>query len=220
MAAKRREYPEFHPHDRAELRAWLDTHHATSGPIWVIFDKKGARHDRLEYAHAVEEALCYGWIDSVINSIDHTRYRQLFSPRKSTSEWSKLNKTRVAALIKAKLMMPAGKKAIAVAKANGTWEKIDHVEALVMPDDFAKALKKVPTALANFEQASRSVKKMYLHRINSAVRPETRVKRIAQVMEWAKAGVRPGIVPSSPGTPVTRKQPAKRRTPRSPRSDR
>jgi uncharacterized protein YdeI (YjbR/CyaY-like superfamily) len=193
MATTRREYPEFHPHDRAELRAWLQAHHANSGPIWVIFDKKSARHDRLEYAHAVEEALCFGWIDSTLNPIDDKRYRQLFSPRKVTSEWSKLNKTRVAALIKAKRMMPAGKAAIATAKKNGTWSKIDHVESLVVPDDFAKALAKVPKALANFEKSSRSVKKMYLHRISTAVRPETRAKRIAQVLEWAKAGLRPGI---------------------------
>jgi uncharacterized protein YdeI (YjbR/CyaY-like superfamily) len=146
----------------------------------------------------------------VINSIDETRYRQLFSPRKSTSEWSRLNKTRVAALTRAKLMMPAGKKAIAIAKANGTWEKIDHVEALVVPADFAKALKKVPAARKNFEAASRSVKKMYLHRINSAVRPETRTRRIEQVMAWVTAGVRPGMVPSSPSSAPR----SKTRTPR------
>jgi uncharacterized protein YdeI (YjbR/CyaY-like superfamily) len=191
MAAKRQTYPEFHPHDRAALRAWLHENHAISGPVWVIFDKKGARHDRLEYAHAVEEALCFGWIDSTINPLDDKRYRQLFSPRKPTSEWSKLNKTRVAALIKAKLMMPAGKKAIAVAKKNGTWSKIDHVESLVVPADLAKALAKAPKALANFDKSSRSVKKMYLHRVGSAVRPETRAKRIAQVIEWAKNGLRP-----------------------------
>ena len=92
---------------RAAWRAWLARHHATAREIWFIYNKKASGKPSVAYGDAVEEALCYGWIDSVLNSIDHTRYRQLFSPRKPTSEWSKLNKTRVAALEKAKLMMPA-----------------------------------------------------------------------------------------------------------------
>lgn len=196
-ATKRREYPAIHPHDRAAFRAWLAEHHATAGPTWVIFDKKHARADRLAYADAVEEALCFGWIDSVINAVDHARYRQLFSPRKPASEWSKLNKTRVAALLKAGLMMPAGKAAIAVAKKNGAWTKIDHVESLVVPDDLTAALARSAKARENFARTAPSVKKMYLHRINSAVRPETRRARIAQVLAWAKSGVRPTSMASS-----------------------
>jgi uncharacterized protein YdeI (YjbR/CyaY-like superfamily) len=193
MATRRREFRSFHARDRAHWRAWLTAHHDSSDGVWLIYDKKGARADRLAYGDAVEEALCFGWIDSVINAIDDAHYRQLYSPRKPGSEWSALNKRRVAKLIAEKRMTKAGLAKIAAARKNGAWTRVDHVEALVVPDDLAAALAKNKKALANFAAASRSLKKVYLHRVGSAKRPETRAARIRQVVAWAKENIRPGM---------------------------
>src|SRR4051812_9186811 len=104
---------------RPAWRRWLAKNGARSPGIWLIYDKKSNKPDRLAYADAVEEALCYGWIDSTLRALDETRYMQLFTPRKPKSSWSKLNKTRVARLIEEGLIAPPGLAAIETAKANG-----------------------------------------------------------------------------------------------------
>jgi uncharacterized protein YdeI (YjbR/CyaY-like superfamily) len=179
---ERREYPEFHPKDRVALRAWLQEHHQSSTGVWIIYDKKESGKQRLIYSDAVDEALCFGWIDSVINSIDSERYKQLFTPRKPNSEWSAVNKKKLERLISEGQMQPAGLAVIQVAKENGSWSKIDEVEALIIPEDLAKQLEANPTAKKNFAAFTRSVKKMYLHWLNSAKRPETRAARVTEVM--------------------------------------
>ena len=113
--------------DRPAWRLWLATHHATSPGIWLVFDKKSSRPDRLAYVDAVEEALCYGWIDSTVRTLDDTRYVQLMTPRKPKSTWARTNKERVERLIAQGLMAEAGLASIERAKANGSWESLDAV---------------------------------------------------------------------------------------------
>ena len=178
----RREYPEFHPEDRAALRAWLQENHQSSTGVWVIYYKKESGKQRLIYSDAVDEALCFGWIDSVINPLDNERYKQLFTPRKPNSEWSAVNKKKLERLSAEGQMQAAGLAVIQVAKQNGSWSKIDEVEALTVPEELATRLEASPNAKKNFEAFSRSVKKMYLHWLNSAKRSETRAARLTEVM--------------------------------------
>jgi uncharacterized protein YdeI (YjbR/CyaY-like superfamily) len=175
---------------RAAWRRWLATHHARSPGIWLIFDKKASRPGRLAYADSVEEALCYGWIDSTVRPLDETRYMQLFTPRKPKSNWSKVNKERVVRLLADDLIAPAGLAAIETAKANGSWTALDSVEALEIPVDLAAAFVKKPIAARNFAAFSPSSRKGYLHWVRQAVRPETRAERIAAVIQHCAANLK------------------------------
>ena len=174
--------------DRAAWRRWLAKQHGQSSGIWLVFDKKSSRPDRLAYGDAVEEALCFGWIDSLVRSIDDARYVQLFTPRKPKSTWSRANKVRVERLLAEGLLAAAGLASIELAKTNGSWESLDAVEAFVMPDDLAAALAAVPGAAEKFAAFTASARKAYLHWISQAVRPETRARRIQEVAGHAAAG--------------------------------
>ena len=176
--------------NRAAWRSWLATNCARSPGIWLVFDKKAARPDRLAYGDAVEEALCHGWIDSTVRSIDDARYVQLFTPRKPKSSWSRANKVRVARLIEEGLMAAAGLAAIERAKENGSWTSLDAAEALVVPEDLAAALARLKGAAANFSAFAPSARKGYLHWISQAVRPETRAERVARVAALAASNQR------------------------------
>lgn len=147
--------------------------------------QEGVRQTSVSYAHAVEEALCFGWIDSQLRPIDEHRYKQVFTPRKPGSPWSKLNKTRVATLIAAGLMTDAGLTKIHAAQTDGSWSAVDHVESLTMPPELKKALAAVPNAARNFAAFAPSCRKAYLYWINNAKRSETRQKRVAEVAQWA-----------------------------------
>jgi uncharacterized protein YdeI (YjbR/CyaY-like superfamily) len=178
---------QVYPKNRAAWRRWLATNHARSPGIWLVFDRKTSRADRLAYAHAVEEALCFGWIDSIVRAMDETRYQQLFTPRKPKSTWSRVNKERIDRLVAQELMAEAGLAAIERARSNGSWSSLDAVEAMVMPDDLAAALARKPKAAANFAAFSPSARKGYLHWVSQAVRAETRAGRIAEVVRRAAA---------------------------------
>lgn len=178
-----RQPPTIHPKTRKSWRIWLAKNHAQSPGVWLIFHKKSANKDRLPYACAVEEALCFGWIDATIRPIDDDTYMQWYCPRKPKSVWSKLNKTRVEQLIAAGRMTPAGQAKIDLAKKNGQWNHLDAVESLTLPDDFAKALAKAPGARKHFDALSPSARKILLYRIHLAKRPETRAKKIAAAVE-------------------------------------
>src|SRR5260221_1517251 len=169
--------------DRKAWRKWLAKSHAKSKGIWLVFDKKTAREDRLKYGDAVEEALCFGWIDSTLNPIDQAQYMQLFTPRKPKSGWSKLNKDRIARLTEQGLIMKAGFDAIELAKKNGSWSYLDQIEAMVIPVDLATALKAKPIAARNFEALARFSRKQFLYWINGGKREETRKHRIKIVVE-------------------------------------
>ena len=190
MTAKPRlaELPLVEPVDRSAWRLWLVGNHATSPGIWLAVGKKGNSRTALTYEDAVEEALCFGWIDSTVNRLDADRFKQLVTPRKPGGTWSRSNKERVKRLIAEGLMTPAGLAAIEAAKANGSWTLLDDVEDLIVPPDLAAALEKVPAAAAYVAGLSDSLKKMLLYRIASAKRPETRAKRIAETVRAADDG--------------------------------
>lgn len=171
--------------DRKGWRKWLAKNHAKLKGIWLIFDKKSSRVDRLDYAHAVEEALCFGWIDSTLRPLDHAQYMQLFTPRKPKSGWSKLNKDRVARLTEQGLITKSGFDAIELAKKNGSWAHLDEIEAMIVPPDLAAALKAKQVALRNFEAFPRFSRKQFLYWVNGGKREETRKHRTKIVVELA-----------------------------------
>ena len=183
------------PKSRREWRAWLKKHHTSAAGVWVIYAKKHTGIPSLTWQDGVEEALCFGWIDSLRRPVDETYFKQLYTPRKPKSNWSAINKAAVERLIAAGLMTAAGLAAIAVAKANGHWNALDHVESFTLPDDFQKALSRDKATRAGFEALSPFVRKQFLYRLNSAKRPETRAKRIAELLEAAKRGRNPFIQP-------------------------
>ena len=188
--------------DRADWRAWLAANHTTSPGIWLVFDKKSSRPDRLAYGDAVEEGLCFGWIDSTVRTLDDARYVQLFTPRKPKSTWSLPNKERVERLIGQGLMAEAGLAAIELAKSNGAWTSLDAVHAMEVPADLAAALKRRKNAAKNFAGFSPSARRAYLHWISQAVRPETRAARIAAVAWHAEANDSKRLM-SPPRAPAT-----------------
>lgn len=178
------------PPSRAAWRAWLAEHHADSPGVWLIIRKKHSPGPGVKYIDAVEEALCFGWIDSKTITLDATRFKQVFTPRKSRGTWAKSNKERVARLIEQGLMTPAGLATIELAKANGTWIASDAGDELAVPDDFARALTAHPAAELHWRGFSASVRKGILYWIASAKRPETRARRIARTVELAEQNVR------------------------------
>jgi uncharacterized protein YdeI (YjbR/CyaY-like superfamily) len=175
----------YHPKTRAEWRAWLEKNHATSPGVWLVYYKKESGWARVSYDDAVEEALCFGWIDNVARALDAERSMLRFSPRKPKSAWSKLNKGRVGRLIRVGLMTPAGLAKINAAKRDGSWSALDVVERLVVPPDLKTALAADPDAARNFDRFPPSSKKIILGWIASAKRPETRAKRVAETARQA-----------------------------------
>ena len=181
------DHPHITPTSRKDWRAWLKKHHRTATGVWVVYAKKHTGLPSLTWQEGVEEALCFGWIDSLRRAIDGTYFKQLYTPRTPRSTWSAINKQTVERLIAGGLMTAAGLAAIEIAKANGRWSAIDHVESHVIPDDFATALAKNKKAKAGFESLSPFVRKQFLFRLNSARRPETRAKRIAELIAAAES---------------------------------
>ena len=181
----------YYARDRQEWRAWLEQHHATASGVWLIYYKQQSGQPRVSYAEAVEEALCFGWIDSRPNALDDERYMQFFSPRKAKSPWSKLNKQRVERLIQQGLMMPAGFAAIEAARKNGMWDAYDEIEALSMPEELRSALEANETARTYFEAFSNSTKKQLFWHVASAKRPETRAKRVELIVAAAEQNKNP-----------------------------
>jgi uncharacterized protein YdeI (YjbR/CyaY-like superfamily) len=183
-------YEHFYPPDRAVWRQWLTDNHADSPGVWLIFFKKDSGKSSVSYDEAVEEALCFGWIDSLPNKIDEQSYKQLYSPRKPKSNWSKLNKERVEKLTAAGLIQPAGLAKIEWAKQNGTWDALNEVEQLIVPADMQKALDDNPTALGHWENFSRSVRRGILEWILNAKREETRANRIEETVRLAAQNIK------------------------------
>jgi len=177
--------------DRRAWRAWLEENHARRTSIWLVIGKKDASIESVDYVSAVLEALCFGWIDSKVQAMDDESFRQYFSMRKPAGTWSGLNKRRVAELERDGLMMDAGRAAIEVAKANGSWEFLDEIEALVVPADLAEALEGFPGAREAYDEFADSKKRAVLFWIKSAKRPVTRADRIAKTAEAASRGETP-----------------------------
>ncbi len=180
-----KEIEEFCPKNNKEWREWLELNHVTKDAVWLIFYKKKSPNFNLEWSHSVDEALCFGWIDSTKRTLDSERYIQYFSKRKAKSNWSKINKEKVQSLIDQGLMQAAGYKSIEIAKENGSWTILDSVEALIVPDDLKEALIANKDAIEYFESLSNSTKKILLYWVFSAKRAETRQRRIAVITENA-----------------------------------
>lgn len=174
---------------RAELRAWLTANHARSKAVWLATYK---RHhpNYLAYEPQVEELLCWGWIDSVTRALDAGRSMILIAPRNPKSAWSAINKAHVERARASGAMTPAGEAKIAIAVANGQWDFLNDVDALIAPDDLLAALKAAGQQVF-WDAIPRSVRRGTLEWIKTAKTPETRGKRIADVVQSASQGLRP-----------------------------
>ncbi|WP_295120122.1 YdeI family protein [uncultured Chitinophaga sp.] len=175
----------------AEWRNWLSKHHESTATVWVAVSRKNAPTFTLSQNEAVLEALCYGWIDGTARPLNEHYFLQSFSRRKPKSVWSKINKERVKQFIKDGRMAQPGLDSITVAKSNGYWSILDDVEALIIPTDLATELKKDKATAAYFEGLARSNKKQLLQLIVLAQRPETRAKRLLEVVTAAQQGQKP-----------------------------
>ena len=177
--------------DRASWRAWLEENHLRDTGVWLVSFKKASGKPRVDYDAAVEEALCFGWIDSLVRTLDDERAMQLFTPRKPRSPWSPSNRRRVEKLVAAGLMQAAGRAKIEEAKRDGSWEVYAAAESLVVPPDLRAAFEAGPArAQASWDAFSPSSRRAILWWVHSAKRPETRARRIAQVVSEAARGRR------------------------------
>jgi uncharacterized protein YdeI (YjbR/CyaY-like superfamily) len=173
-----------------EWRAWLHNNYNTSQAVWLIIYRKGGNTPSVQYPEAVDEALCYGWIDSVPNKRDDNSYYQYFTPRKPKSNWSAVNKKKVATLSQQGKMHEAGLAMIALAKQTGTWTALDNVDALKEPDDMMSAFKKNETALKYWNNFAPSTRRGILEWILNAKGADTRAKRINTTIELAAQNIK------------------------------
>ena len=185
------EFEEYCPYDKKDWRKWLELNHKKKDAVWLIFYKKKSPNYNLSWSESVDEALCFGWIDSLKKTIDSEKYKQYFSKRKAKSNWSKINKDKVKTLIEQGLMQEEGYKSIEIAKENGSWTFLDEVEALVIPADLKRAFENYKGSRAYYDSLNKSVKKSLLYWVLSAKRKETRQKRISVIAENASKNLKP-----------------------------
>ena len=181
----------YYPKSKQHWRKWLAKNHITKDAVWLIMYKQKAGKPTITWSDAVDEALCFGWIDSTKKTIDEERSIQFFTKRKPKSTWSKINKQKVLKLIDEELMTKAGLCCIEIAKKNGSWTILDEVENLIIPADLAIELNGKANAMAFFLNLSKSVKKGMLQWLVLAKRPETRQKRIMEIAQLASKGMKP-----------------------------
>lgn len=176
------------PATRAEWRTWLSANRERRDGLWIVYRKKSSDLEGPVYDDLVEEALCFGWIDSQSRRADDERIIQWFSPRRKGGLWSALNKQRIERLTREGLMAEAGLAAIDAAKRDGSWSQTDEVDALILPPELVSALDAAPRAQAAFAALSESGQKQYLWWIHSAKRPATRSQRIAETVRRLSSG--------------------------------
>jgi len=171
------------------FESWLKRNHAQSDGVWLMIAKRGADAPSVTYPEAVEIALCWGWIDGQKKGLDDQHFLQRFTPRRARSIWSKVNVGKVAALIESGRMQPPGQAQIDAAKADGRWDQAyDGARTSTVPDDLVAALDANPPAKAFFAAINASNRYAVLWRVQTAVKPETRAKRIAQLVEMLARG--------------------------------
>jgi uncharacterized protein YdeI (YjbR/CyaY-like superfamily) len=178
-----KEFPEVEVRSRQELRAWLQDNHASSGTIWLITYKKAKPEFYVNYDTIVEEALCFGWIDSQIRRIDEERLATMYAPRKRGSGWSRRNKNLVAKLMETGQIMPPGLAVIERAKLDGSWSRLDDIENGVIPPDLQRAFDSEPGVEAKFLANAPSLRRAFLEQLQNAKTPETRAKRIQKILD-------------------------------------
>ena len=172
-------------------RDWLAENHATKYGVWLVSYKKKTNVNSVNWSDAVDEALCFGWIDSIRKTVDENSYKQFFTQRKKNSGWSKINKDKIERLISEGKMSKAGYSAIEIAKANGSWNLLDEVEEMIIPVELMNAFNSFPGSLDYFNGLSKSIRKMMLHWVASAKRVETKEKRVMEIAERASLGQKP-----------------------------
>lgn len=181
--------------NREEWRIWLEKNHKNEREVWLIYMKKHTKKQSISYSEAVEEALCFGWIDSLVRSIDKESYMQKYTPRKANSVWSLVNKKRVEKLMKENKMTSSGLELVEIAKKNGQWDKAySSKKNLEMPDNLMKALKSNPVAYKNFNHFPATAKNNYIAWVLAAKRNDTIDKRIKTVVERSEKNMKPGLI--------------------------
>jgi len=181
------------PKSRKAWRDWLDENHRVHSEVWLVFYKRHTGKATLCYDDAVEEALCFGWIDGVRRKIDEARYMQRFSPRTAVSRWSAANRERARRMQKSGLMTAAGEKAVQLAKQGGKWETAALSVDLSMPKELTEYLHREAKAAQFFESLAPSYRRQFIAWINSARRPATRQRRLAEVMSLLVRGEKLGM---------------------------
>jgi uncharacterized protein YdeI (YjbR/CyaY-like superfamily) len=196
---------------RAALRTWLERHHASSPGIWILLAKKHSGRRAVGYLDAVEEGLCFGWIDGQAKTSNREGfYRVRFVPRRPRSLWSKINRNKALALIEAGLMRPAGLAAIEAAKANGLWDRAyDGASAATVPDELATALRDNAKAAAFFDTLDRTNRFAVIWRVQTAATPATCARRVAALVDKLARGER--LYPTAPKVPSSKPRAASRR---------
>jgi uncharacterized protein YdeI (YjbR/CyaY-like superfamily) len=182
--------PNFHASSQKEWRKWLIKNHKKEDYIWLIIYKKESGVPSVHYSEAVDEALCFGWIDSKPNKRDDKSYYQYFAKRNPKSNWSKINKDKVARLTEAGLMTEAGIYMVALAKETGTWQALENVDNLELPDEMMALMKKNKTAFTHWQAFPKSTRRGILEWILNAKKIETRLKRIQETIELAAQNIR------------------------------
>jgi len=186
-----KEVEDYCPNDKKDWRKWLELNHKKKDAVWLVFYKKKSPDYNLSWSESVDEALCFGWIDSTKRTIDNDKYKQYFSKRKVKSNWSKVNKDKVITLIDQGLMKEEGNKSIEIAKENGSWIILDEVEELIIPEDLKEEFVNYKGSQEYFGSLSKSVKKVLLYWVVSAKRKETRQKRILEIAKNASKNLKP-----------------------------
>jgi uncharacterized protein YdeI (YjbR/CyaY-like superfamily) len=181
--------------NRNEWRLWLRKNHNKEMIVWLIYYKKHVNKKSVVQPEAVEEALCYGWIDSIVKRIDEERYIQKFTPRNEKSIWSDVNKKRVEKLINKGKMTEPGMEKIRIAKKNGSWNKIQNFTNIEkIPNELKIVLSKNKIALSNFDQLASSHKKQYIYWIGTAKKEETRKRRSEKAVQLLVKNKKLGMV--------------------------
>lgn len=188
---EKEEIDTFYPSTQADWRAWLQENHLSKQSVWLIYYKKKSKIPSISWSEAVDEALCFGWIDSTARPIDDEKYMQFFTKRKPNSVWSKINKDKVEKLIATGKMSQAGFESIEKAKQNGSWTILDEVEELIIPDDLEAAFQANEGSKDFFMSLSKSVRKAILQWLVLAKQQTTRQKRINEIAELAAQKLKP-----------------------------
>jgi uncharacterized protein YdeI (YjbR/CyaY-like superfamily) len=184
----------LHVTNREDWRQWLEKNHDKEKEVWLIFYKKHTAKLRVHYDDAVEEALCFGWIDSIVKRIDDEKYAQKFTPRKPGSKWSQLNKKRVEKMIKEDRMTEAGLALINAAKKSGKWEQfISQPKELIIPPVVITALSANKKAWENFNNLAPSYQRQYVGWITTAKKEETRQRRLNEAIILLEQGKKLGL---------------------------
>jgi uncharacterized protein YdeI (YjbR/CyaY-like superfamily) len=188
---EKKEIETFCPTSRQQWRQWLEENYRSKQAVWLVHYKKKSGVPTISWSEAVDEALCFGWIDSVRKTLDSETFVQFFSKRKPNGTWSKVNKEKIRQLMEAGLMTQAGLESIETAKQNGSWTILDEVEELILPHDLEIEFNTQPGSKDFFLSLSKSVRKAMLQRLVLAKQPETRQKRIREIAKLAALKQKP-----------------------------